>query len=147
MNFPTNCTRLLQLRKISPRPFPLFFMTPLNEPSTESLSQNVSNGFKRVALRKARDGKVIKALVKERAKVIQARVLIKGKQKEQGIGAVTNLIGSNPRMINIIGISVISSIKEATREGQPARVMGGHPLRAMAATTPKGALRDHVRKQ
>ena len=70
------------------------------------MSQNANNGFRRVALSKARDGKVIKALVKERAKVIQAKVLTKGKQKEKDIGAVTNLIGNNPRMINIIGISV-----------------------------------------
>ena len=122
-------------------------MTPLNEPSIESLNQNANNGCKRVALHKARDGKTTNALVKERAEVIQVKAPIKGKRRERDIGAVTNHIGSNPRMINGIGIIVISSIKEATREGQPARVMGGHPLRAMAAITPKGALRDHVRRQ
>ena len=122
-------------------------MTPLNEPSTESLNQNANNGCKREALHKARDGKTTKALVKERAEVNRVKAPIIGRQRDRDIGEVTNHIGNNPRMINGIGIIVISSIKEATREGQPARVMGGHPLRAMAATTPKGALRDHVRNQ
>lgn len=122
-------------------------MIPLNEPSTESLNQNANSGCKREALHKARDGKDTKALVEERAKVIRVKAPIIGRHRERDIGEVTNLIGNNPRMTNGIGIIVTSSIKEATREGQPARVMGGHPLRAMAATIPKGALRGQVRKQ
>ena len=129
------------VEKDLPKAFSIVLHDTLERAKHREFDPKRQQWCRRVAHRKARDGNNIRALVKGRAKVNLARGPNKGKPREEDIGAVTNPIGRNPRMINGIGVIVISSTKEATREGQPARDTGGHHPRAMAAITPKGALR------